>query len=139
MRECGACTLCCLVPAVPELQKPTNTACEFCTTHCTIYKDRPRSCKDFDCAWLRGALDEDMRPDKSHIVIEILPDPSVVMCLVEPGYEHALDSLTSRLSEFTERGVTVVTNKRQVLLGQGAKADDIHPKLIDCAKEMGMI
>lgn len=131
--------MCCLVTAVPETQKPANMACEFCTERCTIYENRPGSCKDFNCAWLRGAMDEDMRPDKSHVVIEILPDESVVMCLVEPGYEHTLDSLSERLSEFTERGVTVVSNKRQVLLGKGANPDAIHPKLIDCAKEMGVI
>jgi hypothetical protein len=113
--------------------------CKFCTTNCTIYEDRPDSCRAFDCAWLLGAMDEDMRPDKSHIVIEVLPDKSMVMGLVEPGYEDTLNALAPRLSEFAKRGVTIVSSNRQVLLGKGADPDKVHSKLLSCAREMGVI
>ena len=139
MRECGECTLCCLVPAVPEIAKPINTMCKFCDKGCTIYEDRPDSCRAFDCAWLMGAMDEDMRPDKSHVVIEILPEASVVLALVEPGYESVLPSLNDRLSEFTERGVSIVASDGRARLGNGADRESVQKALTKTAQQFGMI
>ena len=139
MRECGECTLCCLVTRVPELEKPEGTMCTFCDVGCTIYNDRPQSCRAFDCAWLKGAMDEDQRPDKTHVVIETLPDESVVLALIEPGYEDVLPALEDSFSEFTERGTSVVATNKQVLLGKDADIDDVRRVVVQYARDLGGI
>lgn len=72
-RECGSCTVCCVVPAIddPALTKPAGTACRNCTgTGCGIYVSRPQICRDFVCEWRRMALlDEDWRPDRSGVLV----------------------------------------------------------------------
>lgn len=72
-RECGPCTVCCVVPAIddPELVKPSGTTCHNCTgTGCAIYASRPQTCRDFLCGWRRLALlGADWRPDLSGVLI----------------------------------------------------------------------
>ena len=72
-RECGSCTACCTVLAIAELQKPARWACSYVACgHCGIYEQRPQSCRDFNCAWLRGAIagDESLRPDKLGLLFD---------------------------------------------------------------------
>ena len=72
-RSCGDCTVCCIVPGIdtPQIQKVTGAACRNCRVGgCAIYDDRPRACRDFRCAWLDGALDEDWRPDVSGVLAQ---------------------------------------------------------------------
>lgn len=70
-RQCGSCTMCCKLLAVKELEKP---ACQWCShviqgKGCSIYETRPTACREFECAWLQGALPEDWRPDKVKFVV----------------------------------------------------------------------
>lgn len=53
---CGSCTMCCKLMGVPELDKPPGEWCKHCDPKvgCTIYDDRPESCKDFECLWLQA-------------------------------------------------------------------------------------
>jgi hypothetical protein len=94
---------------------------------------------NFNCAWLQGALAEDQRPDKTHVVIEILPDESVVLALVESGHEDVLPALEESFSEFTERGVSVVATNKQVLLGKGAVLKDVERAVIQYARDLGVV
>jgi Fe-S-cluster containining protein len=63
---------------VSELGKPALTRCQHQRTGkgCAIYDRRPRSCRLWDCLWLSDpeATAELSRPDRSHYVIDILPD-----------------------------------------------------------------
>jgi hypothetical protein len=76
-RACGNCTACCYTQPVAELDKPAGTPCRFCRTSakkgkrigCTIYKDRPASCREYECAWKLGILTATERPDRSGVVI----------------------------------------------------------------------
>ena len=73
-RECGTCTACCTVLAVAELRKPRRWACDH--VHCAgcgIYAERPQTCRDFNCAWLRGAIpgDESLRPDRLGLLFDL--------------------------------------------------------------------
>jgi hypothetical protein len=75
-RSCGECTLCCKLPEIvwptdppvgrPPLNKPANTLCTYCVEGqgCTIWPERPISCAGFQCLWLMGFLDDDLRPDR---------------------------------------------------------------------------
>ncbi|HEX3727525.1 MAG TPA: hypothetical protein VHV08_14825 [Pirellulales bacterium] len=66
-RNCGECTLCCTILAVPELRKASGTGCLHCTNGgCQIYELRPNSCRCWSCDWLLGwqGLTDAQRPDK---------------------------------------------------------------------------
>jgi hypothetical protein len=60
-RTCGACSLCCKLAYIPELNKSIDSWCRYARPGvskaggCTIHPDRPTSCRDFECAWLVGA------------------------------------------------------------------------------------
>ena len=73
-RQCGTCTLCCRLLPVKELAKQANERCQHQRhTGCTIYKDRPMSCRAWSCAWLLG-LANTKRPDHAHYVVDTMPD-----------------------------------------------------------------
>ncbi len=70
-RACGECTMCCRLPGVVELSKPAGEWCKHCAIGkgCTIYEERPSSCKFFECLWLTDErMPEDLRPDKSKVI-----------------------------------------------------------------------
>jgi hypothetical protein len=72
-RECGTCTACCTVLAVAELHKPMRWTCDHVNCACCgIYESRPQSCRDFNCAWLRGDIpgDESQRPDRLGLLFD---------------------------------------------------------------------
>lgn len=72
-RSCGGCTACCTVLAVDELRKPMRWACDHLTCGgCRVYAERPQSCRDFNCLWLRGEIagDESTRPDRLGVLFD---------------------------------------------------------------------
>ena len=79
MRQCGDCQLCCKLVPVKELGKLANTRCAHQRTGkgCMIYNTRrmPFSCQVWNCRWLVEDDTADLsRPDRSHYVIDIMPD-----------------------------------------------------------------
>lgn len=68
-RGCGPCQACCTWLKVPELPKDAGKVCEhLCHSGCGIYDQRPRSCRKFECLWLKGELPEEARPDKIGVI-----------------------------------------------------------------------
>lgn len=70
-RNCGDCNACCSIPSIPELDKPEFTNCSHLKRGykgCTIYMDRPVSCKRFACLWLLGMGKNKDRPDRSGLM-----------------------------------------------------------------------
>jgi hypothetical protein len=70
-RSCGGCTACCTALGVVELKKKMWVRCdEECTSGCSIYDNRPQSCRDFTCLWLTGNIegDERRRPDQLGLI-----------------------------------------------------------------------
>jgi hypothetical protein len=63
-RQCGACTFCCTVAGINELQKPPMVRCRHLGRRCEIYPKRPEVCRSFRCAWLIGNWNDRFRPDK---------------------------------------------------------------------------
>ncbi len=73
-KSCGACTLCCKVMAIRELDKPRGKWCGHCRpgVGCTIYDERPPSCRAFRCLWLLDPLAPDFaKPDRSKAVLDV--------------------------------------------------------------------
>lgn len=86
-RTCGECTLCCKLLAIPEIQKAAGKWCAVCNIGkaCTVYENRPRACRDFECLWLQGVGTDDMRPDKSKVVMSLAPMSAVPSRRGQPG------------------------------------------------------
>ncbi len=76
-RECGGCTACCTTMVVQELGKPEFTPCDKLLVEqwrgapkemgCSIYDDRPESCRVWSCLWI-GGMPARWRPDKCGLV-----------------------------------------------------------------------
>lgn len=76
-RECGECSVCCTLMAVPEIQKKTMVTCQHVCAGggCGVYATRPGSCKAFECLWLQDnqqALQEGDRPDKLGLMFSMM-------------------------------------------------------------------
>ena len=75
-RSCGPCHACCVVFRIdePAAAKEAHERCGHLATsskggRCAIYSDRPKTCRDFECLWLRGAGGPDDRPDLRGVVL----------------------------------------------------------------------
>jgi hypothetical protein len=76
-RECGDCMLCCTLLPIEEFGKAAGERCQFAKfgKGCSIYSRRPGSCQLWNCRWLvNDDTAELRRPDRSHYVIDIMPD-----------------------------------------------------------------
>jgi hypothetical protein len=96
-RVCGSCSLCCKLLPLPVLNKRANERCKH-QRHgkgCGIYADRPYACRTWSCRWVsdRGATEGMPRPDRSHYVIDIVPD-HVDLSDTETGYQRRVDVVT---------------------------------------------
>lgn len=77
-RQCGDCQLCCELLPVKGINKLGGQRCRHqCATGCAVH-DKLESvaleCKLWNCEWLAGNAGDLDRPDKSHIVIDCMPD-----------------------------------------------------------------
>lgn len=78
VRACGACRACCEVFDIEALGKPRNVLCAHADATgsdrgCTIYQQRPGTCRDFECAWKQGLADEGDRPDLIGVMFYLIP------------------------------------------------------------------
>lgn len=140
-RECDGCTVCCTLTRVPELDKPVGVTCPFACNGCTIYKDRPQSCRNFNCAWVMGDMPTWMKPNKSHVMIEKLPGISVVLALPEKDYEKTwkTDEIVAVLKEeYVSKGISVVAGDNTALLAEGATVEGVKSDVMRVAKTLGV-
>lgn len=76
MNNCDGCTECCdMIPIdTVKFEKPEGVLCPFCTkgVGCNIYSTRPEVCREFPCLYRLSDLDESLRPDKTHVIFEML-------------------------------------------------------------------
>jgi hypothetical protein len=94
-RECGACSLCCKLTYVVELNKSIDTWCPHCKPGhggCTIYQDRPTSCRRFICGWLfdvdERKIGDEWFPARCKMIIARSPDRGFLI-LVDPAFPNA--------------------------------------------------
>lgn len=90
---------------VPDFDKPAGQRCQYQKHNkgCAIYAKRPFGCRFWNCRWLvNDDTAELSRPDRSHLVIDIMPDyvtlatesgsttdVEVVQVWCDPGYRDA--------------------------------------------------
>jgi hypothetical protein len=71
-KQCGDCSLCCKIMAIPELDKPKDAWCDHVIKKqgCGIYETRPQSCRMFKCLWLQDPrLPPEWKPNRSKFVM----------------------------------------------------------------------
>jgi len=100
---CGGCTACCSTLAVRELGLPNWTRCPHvrtppdAVTGCSIYANRPNSCRAWICGWRAADWADDCRPDRCGVIVDPMPDLvwvngeelPVARLWVLPGHEEA--------------------------------------------------
>lgn len=96
-RACGGCTVCCTIMPVVELRKTARQACDHATeTGCAIHPERPQSCRDFLCVWLRGGVGggDDTRPDRLGVMFDgyTLQGESTPRFVAFEAWDGALDT-----------------------------------------------
>ena len=92
MRECGGCTLCCDLIAVPALKKAAGEACVHCVKSfgCTIHESRPAQCRGFDCLWLtEKSLPKALWPSLCGVFFEPFWAEHMVVAAVDPARPEA--------------------------------------------------
>jgi hypothetical protein len=123
-RDCGGCTLCCKLVAVPALDKPQGKWCQHCQIGkgCAIQgqPERPEACAIFDCLWLQGYGTEEMRPDKSKVVMASTSDAKSLVLHVDPARPDAyrtpaFDRLIDVMIEGGGRVFIVTGDKRTMI------------------------
>jgi hypothetical protein len=114
---CGKCNVCCEVLRIDKSEifwkeddKKANIMCEkLVNGQCSIYKDRPNSCKIFECLWLQlskkiNNFSEDFRPDNLDILVRTnyYPDTNEFIFEVRELKDNILDfnNLNNKIDYF---------------------------------------
>lgn len=135
-RECGACTLCCKVYALPEFAKPPGVWCKHCAPGkgCAIHEAPPDQCRRFFCLWMTDAtMPAEWKPDRARFVLSIYPANGFIYGQVDPGAPGAW----RRAPYFDAlRGMakTLLEQKRHVIMFVGDQATLVMP---DAALPLG--
>ena len=73
-RSCQDCKECCILPAIPELNKKENEYCKnldrsAVSCACKNYFIRPDTCKNFNCYWKLGLIEECYKPSDIGVIV----------------------------------------------------------------------
>lgn len=105
--ECGACTSCCTLLKVDELNKAAGEECKHCTFKCEIYSTRPQSCRDLSCAYHQMQnVSIRLRPDYCGVVFEKLAD-DLMFGSVDPNHKD-LSVIHGQINYFLNEGINTV-------------------------------
>jgi hypothetical protein len=138
--SCDGCSECCKL-GIPELNKPAGPWCRYVhhgdynIKSCSIYAERPPSCRSFECHWLISQTQQDAagriapmqpeaRPDRSHVVLvmdifalhDVVPNGErILFAHCDPKYPDAWrrGRIKQAIETFLCRGGTVL-----VLIGR---------------------
>jgi Fe-S-cluster containining protein len=135
-RECGTCTLCCTTSAIPETRKPSGITCEHCAIGCSIYNSRPQSCRAFECAWLKGEMGEDQRPDKIGVVVEHLPGTKrtvIALTLVKDD-----EIPVELISYYNDSGRAVLARGGRAFLPESVSHEAAMDDMMNAARAVGV-
>lgn len=105
-RECGDCNICCIETSIIEkdLEKPRFVPCKHLCTNgkgCSIYNDRFTICREYECGWKLGLGNDNQRPDKSGIILDIkmYNNKSYILAreVDQNAFEKNVDFLTQQI------------------------------------------
>lgn len=133
--------MCCKLLGVEELGKPAASWCAHCAVGkgCMVYRDRPPTCRAFQCLWTRDeGLPEEMRPDRCGVILVETKDLRAVVALTERGGAMDRGVLRRWGASVRSRGVSVVVadprrfphGDQDVHLGAGRSVADVRASLL---------
>ena len=104
-RQCGECSLCCKTNRIDELESPAGQWCKHCTPGdgCGLHIDRPQVCRNFECLWLGGMFDEDMRPDRIGVLFMATTDNGGVPFVAMHEQHHGAAMASSRVCDAVDQ------------------------------------
>jgi hypothetical protein len=114
--NCGTCTACCKVYAIPELEKPAGKWCDHCEIgkSCKIYETRPQRCVEYECLWLQSQKDKarlgpELRPDKCKIVFSATTNPRIITGITMPGapFAYQRKDVAELIEALRRRGIGI--------------------------------
>lgn len=135
--DCGDCTLCCTTCAVDELDKPYNVVCNHCQNGCTIYEFRPKTCREFSCAYHQTEnTNVAMRPDILGVVFEKLADDLMFGSVIanRKDFTH----LNGQIAHFLKNDINTVLVKSGVPLVyhvDGASPESLLKRVYEIARK----
>ena len=102
-RECGGCSLCCVVLRVDELGKLGGVPCAKLRPRggCGIHATRPGICRAYRCLWLRGGLPDADRPDSLGAVLDVTSEAGAPFLAIREASAGAF-ARTPRLREIAD-------------------------------------
>lgn len=123
-RKCGKCTECCTTIAVAPLGKGTDEPCAHQGKGgCRIYRKRPNCCAAFTCRWLEGALSQELRPDKSGMILwqtSLISDQGtrleLLQCNVRPRVRWQGSRTFREILRFSEHTLIAFVQQEHVWL-----------------------
>jgi hypothetical protein len=133
-RACGDCTVCCTLTFVPELNKVEGVTCINCDNGCSIYENRPTSCRGFSCAWLSGNIPEELRPDKVGVMIEEYPEMVAALLVKDKKISDFSPTLLSTINEYVEMGLPVIATGQFARLPDGMTPEEAKSRLVRTVK-----
>lgn len=128
VNKCGDCSMCCKLPALPEMAKAPNEWCRECKVGqgCGIYEARPQVCRDYQCFWLAtqetpAPLPLQLRPDKCKVVIAETTNPRAFSAFVDPVHPraHLRDDVQQLI------GRIVLLGNKVVIVGDAGKREQV--------------
>lgn len=95
---CGECQVCCISPAIVELDKPLRVPCKnLVEVGCGIYEKRPSVCRKYNCTWkLTPDSSLELRPDRLGLLVQRTLHESAKLFL---AIEIEKDSSQSQLAQ----------------------------------------
>ena len=103
-RVCGEYSLCCTVLRVDALRKLGGIDClhqDIDGPGCSIHAKRPRICRAYRCAWLKGSFGEADRPDRIGAVLDFVSSGATVQLEIHESEPGSFDR-QPRLQEIAE-------------------------------------
>jgi hypothetical protein len=129
----SSCSLCCKLYGVAELNKPANKWCPHVHAGhgCTIYPNRPESCVDYQCLWLKSqttdaVLSAELKPNKSKVIFDLNGSGTLLVARVDPAYKGNINNpAVVRFMEAAMRSgiiVYIICGEERRLYGSDDKA-----------------
>jgi hypothetical protein len=139
-RSCSGCAMCCKLPSIAALDKPSGVWCRHCqpgkSDACTAYEARPDACRTFHCGYLLNPnLDEAWKPSKSKMMLTFEGYANRIVIHVDPARADAWrrEPFYSTIKEWAD---VAARGDGQVLIWIGKRAFGILPHI---DKDLGEI
>lgn len=133
-RKCGDCAMCCEVFTVEAVGLKQGDRCQHSTGHrCLIYQTRPDQCREFQCAWLQGAVPKPFKPNRVGAVLAGVNQADGTQVLnvhVKVGDRPNATFMRWLLACSNSMQIVIVQGDRRTLLQKGREALSWSNKLL---------